>query len=113
MVRQNDLAVAFPLQESGQFNTTPPLVCSNPANNGSVWSHVLQLEGECVPGDVIFLASDALACWILQEHESGGRPWETLLSLDSTRIWTEWVQTRRKERQMRNDDTTMVTVKVQ
>ncbi len=105
------LTVSFPLEESGQFNTTPPLVCSNPANNGNVWPEVRQLRGECLPGDLMILASDALACWILEEHESGGMPWETLLSLDSEEQWSEWVQARRGERAMRNDDTTMVTLR--
>ena len=113
IVRQDDLAVSFPMEESGQFNTTPPLVCSNPANNGGVWPHVRQLHGECLPGDVIFLASDALACWMLQDHEFKGRPWETLLALESDKEWSDWVQNRRREREMRNDDTTMVVIKVQ
>ena len=113
IVRDDALSVSFPMEESGQFNSTPPLVCSNPANNGNVWSHVRQLRGECLPGDLIILASDALAAWMLQEHESGGRPWETLLSLDSEKRWREWVQTMRGERAMRNDDTTMITVKAE
>ena len=113
VVRDGALTVSFPMEESSQFNITPPLVCSNPANNAGVWSHVRQLRGECLPGDLMILASDALACWILQEHESGGRPWETLLSLDSENQWTKWVQAQRIERAMRNDDTTMITVKVE
>ncbi len=113
VVRGNDLGVAFPLEESSQFNSTPALICSNRANNGAAWSCVSHLEGECMPGDVILLASDALASWALREHEAGGKPWETLLLLDSEEQWTEWVRVKRQERQMRNDDTTMVTVKVQ
>ena len=111
VVRDETLIVSFPLENSGQFNTTPPLVCSNPANNGDVWAQARQLGGECLPGDLMILASDALACWILEENESGGRPWETLLSLNSEEQWREWVQAKRGERAMRNDDTTMVTLR--
>lgn len=113
VVRDGSLAVSFPMEKSGHFNTTPPLVCSNPANNGSLWPHLRQLQGECLPGDLIVLASDALACWILQENESDGRPWETLLALDTEEEWSDWLQSRRGERAMRNDDTTMITVKVE
>ena len=105
------LAESFPMDESGQFNITPPLVCSNPANNCELRPYVRQ--GKCLPGDVIILTSDALACWALQEHESGGRPWETLLSLSSEKEWSEWVQARRGARSMRNDDTTLITIKVE
>jgi hypothetical protein len=113
IVRDDALDISFPMEESSQFNTTPPLVCSNPANNNGLLSHVRQLQGNCLPGDLIFLASDALACWILQESESGSRPWETLLSLETKKEWSNWVQSRRGERAMRNDDTTMITVKVE
>ncbi len=113
IVRDDALALSFPLEESGQFNSTPSLICSNPSNNGGLWARVHQLQGECQPGDLMILASDALACWILLEHESGGRPWETLLSLDSEREWNDWVQAKRGERAMRNDDTIMITVRVE
>lgn len=111
VVRDEALIVSFPLKNSAQFNITPPLVCSNPANNVGVWAQAHQLEGECLPGDLVIAASDALACWILEEHESGGRPWETLLSLNSQEQWSEWVQAKRGERAMRNDDTTLVTLR--
>ena len=113
VVRDDALALSFPLEDAGQFDNTPALICSNPANNRGIWARAYQSRGEFLPGDLIILASDALACWILQEHESGGRPWETLLSLNSEREWSEWVQARRSQRAMRNDDTTLITVKVE
>ena len=112
VVRENALALSFPLDDAGQFNNTPSLICSNPTNNGGLWSRVYQHRGECRPGDVILLASDALACWILQERESGGRPWETLLSLELPQ-WDGWVQAQRSARAMRNDDTTLIAIKVE
>ena len=113
VVHDDALALSFPLEDSGQFNNTPALICSNHANNGRLWNGVHQYRGECLPGDAIILASDALACWILQERESGGRPWETLLSLDSEKEWSNWVAGKRDERAMRNDDTTLIAVKVE
>ena len=113
VVRDDALALSFPLEDSGQFNNTPSLICSNPANNAGLWRRVRQLDGECQADDVILLASDALACWILQQHESGDKPWETLLSLDSSQQWKIWLQTQRSQRAMRNDDTTLIAVKVE
>ena len=113
IVRDDALALSFPLEDASQFNNTPSLICSNPANNGGLWTRVHQCQGECLPGDLIVLASDALACWILQERESGGRPWEELMTLDSVEQWENWVQAQRSQRAMRNDDTTLITVKVE
>ena len=112
VVRDGDLAVSFPLDESGQFNNTPSLICSNPANNGDLWERVCQLSGEFRPGDVIFLASDAAAAWLLQEIESGGKPWQALRELESGE-WDGWVQERRDERAMRNDDSTLIIIEVE
>ena len=113
IVRDDALALSFPLEDSGQFNNTPALICSNPVNNAGLWPGVRQLDGECLPGDVIILASDALACWILQVLESGGKPWETLLSLSTDKERNDWVAAQRSQRAMRNDDTTLIVVKVE
>ena len=112
IVRDNALVLSFPLEDSSQFNNTPSLICSNQANNGGLWPRVRQLDGECLPGDVIILASDALACWVLQERESGRRPWETLLALGSHERWETWIQVQRAGKVMRNDDMTLICAKV-
>ena len=112
IVRNANLTQSFPLQNAAQFNNHPPLICSNPARNAGLWPHVQLLNGHCRPGDLIILASDALACWILQQHESGRPPWPTLLSLKSPAQWQEWLQTQRHHRTIRNDDTTLITVQI-
>lgn len=111
VVRDGGLNLAFPMDSAVQFNNTPSLICSNPANNRGLWGRVSQLSGEFRSGDVVILASDALAAWLLKEYESGGKPWETLLSLDLAE-WEDWVQERRAERSMRNDDTTLIIIPV-
>ena len=104
-------ATRLPYGFASQFNNTPSLICSNPANNRGLWGRVGQLRGEFRSGDVVILSSDALAAWLLQEYESGGRPWEILLSLTHAQ-WGDWVQERRAERSMRNDDTTAIIIPV-
>ena len=72
---------------------------------------MLQRKGKFCSGDLVILGSDALAGWLLQEHESGGRPWETLVSLEAPE-WEGWVNERRAERSMRNDDTTLIIIPI-
>ena len=112
VVRDGSLEVSFPLDESTLFNITPSLICSNPENNGDLWEQVCQLDGEFRQGDLILLASDAVASWLLRQCESGDKPWETLLDLEEPE-WEGWVQERRQERSMRNDDSTLIVVEVE
>ena len=109
-VVQNDaLELAWPLDASSQFNNTPSLICSNPANDQ--WQLNL-CAGECRPGRSLFiLASDALSQWLLREYESGGKPWRTLLNLERS-DWPDWLGQRRQERTMTNDDTTVVIANI-
>ncbi len=111
-VRGGGLEISFPLDQSGQFNSTPPLICSNLDDNGDLWEQVLQLSGEFRQGDLILLASDAVASWLLLKRESGAKPWERLLEPEEAE-WEGWVQERRQERSMRNDDSTLIGVEVE
>ena len=112
VVRDDALAVTFPLEEASQFNNTPALVCSNSAKNDRLWPGVHQHRGELLPGDLILLSSDALACWILQERDRGRRPWQTLSSLNAGE-WDGWVQEQRRQRTLKNDDTTLIAIHVE
>ncbi len=111
VVRDGSLHLAFPLDSPSQFNNTPSLICSNPANNGGLWGRVVQLQGEFRSGDTAILASDALSAWFLREAGSGGKPWETLASL-TQKEWEDWVNRKRQAREMGNDDTTLMIVPV-
>ena len=112
VVRNDELVVSFPLGDPEQFNNTPELICSNPANNRELFEQVRLASGKCERGDLLLLASDALACWMVERSQGGERPWETLLALDSPLSWNDWVQTQRSERSIKNDDTTLIIVKV-
>ena len=113
LVRQDAMLLSFPLEDAAQFNNTPALICSNPGNNRRLPEAVRRTQGECAPGDLFILASDALACWILESHAAGEKPWEQLAALDSPEGWDDWVQTQRQERSLKNDDTTVVIIKVE
>ena len=109
VVRDDRLRLSFPLEDAAEFDNNPALVCSNPANAGGLWESVCLSSGECAPGDLLILATDALACWFLASHAAGEKPWETLLALDPSR-WDPWVEEQRRAGSMRNDDTTLVTI---
>ena len=111
VVRDDRLWLSFPLEDAAEFDNNPALVCSNPDDPGDLWESVRGSSGECAPGDLLILATDALACWLLARHDEGESPWDTLLALDSSQ-WTAWVGEQRTGGFMRNDDTTVVIIEV-
>ena len=90
VVRDDALELSFPLSSSSEFNNVPGLVCSNPANNARIGEHLRLVRGKCWVGDSILLASDAVAAWILREHEAGGKPWKQFIPLNSPGKWDAW-----------------------
>ena len=111
VIRDDRLRVSFPLEDPVQFGNTPDLACSNPDNTKDLWDSVRRADGECVSGDSLILASDALACWFLERSAEGQKPWRKLLAMDST-SWVAWVEKQRRAGLMRNDDMTLVVIRV-
>ena len=111
IVRDGRLALSFPLEDASEFGITPALLCSSPDGGGAGWEAVRLLDGECAPGDLLLLATDAVACWFLAANAVGEQPWETLAALDSS-TWPAWVAQQRNAGLMRNDDATLVAVEV-
>lgn len=111
VVREDRLWLSFPLEDAAQFDNLPALICSNPARTGVSWEMVRRRRGECRPGDLFILATDALACWFLANSAAGEKPWRTLLALDPS-CWRRWVGEKRRGGLIRNDDTTLVMMKV-
>ena len=51
IVRSGRLQFSFPLEDAAQFDNTPALVCSNPANAGELWEEVRRGGGQCAWSD--------------------------------------------------------------
>lgn len=107
-IRQNRLLRSFPLEQSDQFNSRPLLLCSNPNRNQPVWQRMQVAEGDCEPGDLIFLATDAMAQWFLSQHEAGKKPWDELTRLNSDDDFAYFIDQTRQNSGVRNDDMTLV-----
>jgi hypothetical protein len=88
----------------------PLLLSSSPVNKRHVWEEVGAIEGDCQPGDTFFLATDALAQWVLAQHEAGVKPWATLCELKADEDFASFIAQLRQQRSIRNDDTTLLSV---
>lgn len=119
-VREDELVLAHPLSSSTQYTTTPLLLSSEGSANAPLRDARLFVSGRCRPGDTFYLMTDALAHWFHTGVEQGHRPWRALDGLqswpDDRKLgWIRQLQDRnpsRSDRGVRNDDVTLVTVRV-
>jgi hypothetical protein len=113
-VRGDALLCRFPLRGAGDFNNTPWLIGSRGRPPAGVDEGELAEEGECLPGDTLWLATDALAQWFLARVEAGERPWQELAAVvespEPEVYFAGWVEGRRDANALRNDDVTVLAV---
>lgn len=114
-LRGGALARAFPIGSSAEFGSTPDLVGSRDDRAAEGTARAQALAGTFAPGDVFALATDAVAAWLLKEDEEGRPPWATLAKLrqgDRDAFLAE-VAGARADGRMRNDDVTLLLVRVE
>jgi hypothetical protein len=114
-VRRESLIVRFPVEYSSGFNNRPLLISSNTAKNQNLSANTQFAAGDWYFDDCFYLMTDALACWFLQEYESGRAPWLILNdfnTIDQQQTFAEWVNELREGRQIRNDDVTLICIVV-
>jgi hypothetical protein len=113
-VRGEQLLHAFPIADSSAFGTNPPLAASRSADKSVLAKHITVTHGWCQSGDQLYLATDALAAWFLQEAEAGKEPWEFLRDFASRdyRGFEDFVARKRAEGSLRNDDVAFVHIDI-
>jgi Protein phosphatase 2C len=99
----------FPLQKSSQFTMSPYLIGSR--SNGESPDERIQIcTGSLRDGDMLLLATDALAAWLFRQHEEGRPLWKWLYrKLSTPESFAALVAYGRKNG-LRNDDFTLVRV---
>jgi len=109
VVRDNCLQQSFPLQNSHEFGNCPDLV-------GTISSlrkgNILKVIGNAKAGDRFYLATDAIACWIMKQIEANQNPWVKLMQLDSLDKFAVWVNELRDRHEIVNDDTTLLCLEI-
>jgi hypothetical protein len=115
-VRGPELLTVGPLDASEQFGNTPALLSStSPKRIRRASADVTVLSGAWQPGDTFYLATDAIAQWLLSIQEAGRPPWVHLDELcvkGDTETFDRLVEELRAEGDLHNDDTTLLRVEV-
>jgi hypothetical protein len=110
-IRDGQTLFSFPLEKSVEFGLNPAVVASVDRK----LDHLLEFKARScdgLPGDLLVLATDAIALWAIERQESG----ETI---DWSHYWNlgeeEWrgeIFALRDAKQMRFDDSTLVLLRV-
>jgi hypothetical protein len=112
LVRGDRLYRAFPIRRSRDFGNHPRLLCSCRQGRTAKVKRS-RVTGDWRSGDVMLLATDALAQWFLRNVEDGGEPWKELLGVECQEQFESLIQQTRDQNAIRNDDVTMVVVQSQ
>ena len=110
-VREDRVLRTFPMERSADFDLDPLSICSVPGRRDqSIEFQVV--EESCRHGDLLVLASDALAKWMVQQIEAEAPvPWAELCGMTDEQFVGR-IQELRAEKQMRFDDTTLLLLRV-
>lgn len=112
-VRAGALIRSIPLHSADAFNNRPHLLSTNCESLEEESRYVYSYSGTWVPEDAFYLATDALAQWLLSEQEAGRSQWALLndLAADGEReSFQDFVGRLRERHAIRNDDTTLMRV---
>lgn len=107
-VRGSILLHSFPLTHSSQFGARPAQIHTN--SLAETAPEVFQ--GSVIKGDMLIIATDALACFLLSMHEL--RYQLTFMShiARGSKRFSRWVARQRRVGRMANDDTTVCVVRI-
>jgi hypothetical protein len=109
-VRAGRLVRHSPPLSSAEFAQGPALVHSSPERRAADCAALLaDAGGPLAEGDLILVATDALAAWLLGLHEAGAPAWELAAGLDPAGF-AELVGALRATGDLVNDDVTLLVV---
>ncbi|MEJ2853112.1 MULTISPECIES: hypothetical protein [unclassified Saccharothrix] len=109
-VRGDRLVTQFPDIPADGFGTNPAGVPTAPAALPGALGGVEFAEGDLAAGDLLYLATDAFAQWMVRRD--GPALWSALAGLDHPERFRDLVDDRRAAREMTNDDVTLMRVSV-
>lgn len=101
---------AMPCRKSSEISSNP--ACLMSMVEGSSEADLRVERGTARAGDVFFIATDALAKWILVEAEEGRSPWRRLLELDAPERFQAFADEERESRRMDEDDVSLLVVEI-
>jgi hypothetical protein len=112
-VRGNRCIRRFPHLTAADFGLSPAGVSTRPAALAGMIEALEFDTGELAVGDLLYLATDAMALWIVQRMDAEDLAiWPMLARFDHAESFGDFVSTQRAGGELRNDDITLMRVQV-
>jgi hypothetical protein len=112
-VRNGLLVEHFPPLRSRDFASAPEGIHTSPVLLDRMCEQVLFREGKLGQEDMIFVATDAFAKWMISRIESGDRTlWPLLGELVHHNVFTQLVAAERRTGAMKDDDVTLMRIRL-
>lgn len=111
-LRDDRLLTSFPVEAADDFGTVPDLFGSRNHDAALLAERTRFLQGDCLPGDRLVLATDALAAWYLSAPDRLAAVRELLefSGPDDLDRFGDWLNGLRERKQLRNDDVAVVRI---
>ncbi len=108
-VRGGRLVAQFPRMSAADFGVNPDGVSTRPEALHAQLGRLLVGAGELAGGDVLYVATDALAHWMVEQNRHDpGALWPALASLSHPDSFRRLVADRRAGGELDNDDVTLL-----
>lgn len=113
-VRGGRLVAQFPPLRPGDFGLNPEGVFTKPETRDRMRANLLQARGRLEVGDLLFVATDAFAEWVVRTAAGpdGATLWALLARLDDPAFFARMVADRRAAGEMKNDDVTLLRAEI-
>lgn len=108
-VRNGRVVAQFPRLPEG-FGINPDGISTQPSQRGWMRDRLEFERGSMLVGDLLFVATDALADWLIRQP--GNNHWRLLSSLEHPGVFRRFVADQRSSRELKNDDVTLLRVEI-
>ena len=112
----NRILSTFPYSEPLQFDASPQLLSTKPAQNGfftmpeSIGGRINEWSLAGLTSPIVLCATDALGRWLLDNREADPSPIATLCGISTLKEFRSFVHAERTAGRMRRDDTTLLAL---
>lgn len=113
-IRNDELFFSFPVLSVDDFNNTPNLIASNEKYQTDLENNAVYQNGKVEPDDIIILATDALAAWILKQKDRHPKIKKRLIEQfekHDKSTFEEWLKRERTSNRIKNDDVSILMIR--
>lgn len=113
-VRDGNLITQVPELRAADFASTPEGISTLPEKLGRMSEQLQIRDGYLEPGDMIFVATDAFAKWMVTRVEARDRAlWPLLGELTHPSVFDQLVAKERRNAAIKDDDVTLLRIRIQ